>query len=361
MEVRLLDSKARYIEVLPRSEEDLWTLAMTLRQGDLIRTVVTRDVSGRDAKSKERRPIEVLLRVENVEFQPFTGALRIFGVIEEGPDRFGVKGKHQSAYIGLNQWVTLIRDGGWSQRIIEKLRASGPRGKAIILAVDYESYAVAVLTPVGLRVLYENPLSLGSKDDPRREANLEEAIDRIANELVEQASKESANVVVVAGPTTVKDEVASKVRLLARGMRVVEDTVSSGGVEGIYEVMRRQSVLEALNEMNSVRAESILDEFMKLVSTSPDLVAYTLPEVKLAAELGAVKSLVIIDSLLYSIDDSERETAQNIVEVVESRGGEVVVITRESPASDTVASMGGVIAILRYKVPRELRETQRSP
>ncbi|MFP3231448.1 MAG: pelota-like protein [Acidilobus sp.] len=361
MELRLLDSKGKAIEVLPRSEEDLWALALTLRRGDLVRTVVTRDVSGRDAKSKERKPIEVLLRVESVEFQPFTGSLRVFGLIEEGPDRFGVKGKHQSAYIGLNQRLTIIREEGWGQRPLERLRSSGPKGKALIVAIDYDSYALAILTPIGLRLLYENAVSLGSKDDPRRQANVEELINRVANEVISESSREGASVIVVAGPTTLKDEVSSKVRSLAPGLRIIEDTVSSGGAEGVYEVIRRQSVVEALGELSSVRAQGLLEEFMRLLSTDSETVAYTLDDVKRAADLGAVKSLVILDSLLYSIDDRERELSQEIVEEVEAKRGEVVVIGSESPASQTVASMGGAIAILRYRLPREVKEGQTEP
>lgn len=356
MEVRQLDSKGRAVELVPRSEEDLWTLAMAIRKGDLIRTVVMRDVSGKDAKSKERRPIEVLLRVESVEFQPFTGVLRVFGVIEEGPEKFGVKGKHQSAYLGLNQRVTLIRESGWDRKTIEKLMSSGPRGKAMIVAVDYDSYAMALLTPLGLKVLYEGNLSLGAKDDPRRQESLEKAINEIAEGAVKHAAEEGVAVIVIAGPVTLKDEVANKVKQMARSFNIITDSTSSGGLEGIYEVLRRQSVIDALKEISSVRAQEVMDEFMKLFSTDRDMVAYTLDDVLEASNYGAVKSMIILDELLYSINDDEREKAQRAVELAETRGGEVIIITSETPVSTTVSSFGGVVATLRFRLPREIKQ-----
>ena len=86
--MRIIDvsNKGRVVKVYIESEEDLWTLKILLRPGDLVEGLTTRDVAGRLGGEKERRPMIVKLRVENVEFQPFTGKLRIFGVVVEGPE-----------------------------------------------------------------------------------------------------------------------------------------------------------------------------------------------------------------------------------------------------------------------------------
>ncbi|MGC9210439.1 MAG: pelota family protein [Acidilobus sp.] len=350
MEVKVLDSKKRTIEVLPRSEEDLWTLALTLRKGDRLRLVVLRDVAGREAKEKQRRPIEVTLRLESVEFQPFSGALRVFGVIEEGPDRFGVKGRHQSAYIGLNEPIIMVREEGWSDRVLRKLIESGPRGRAIIASIDYDELAIGVLTSEGIRIVEDRGLSLGPKDDPSRERRLEEVISEAAQTVVRLASEQRASVVLSVGPGQLKEDLAAKVRGLAPSLTVITDSASSGGVEGIYEALRRDSTVKALREVESVEAQVILEEFLARVSRDPATVAYTVDDVLQAAEMGAVEKAVIIDEFLYSDDDEVREKFTKLVELVESKGGRVVIITRESPASQTVSNMGGVIALLRYRL-----------
>ena len=349
MELRVLDSKGRAIEVRPRSEEDLWALAMSLREGDRVRTVVLRDVSGRDAKEKQRRPIEVVIRVESVEFQPFTGSLRVFGVIEEGPDRFGVKGRHQSAYIGLNQAVVVEREGGWDERTLSRLRSSGPRGRAVVVSVDYDGYAVAELTSLGMRVASEVSASLGPKDDPRREERLREMVSEAASEAVRAASELGARVVLVVGPGQLKEEVAAAVRASAPSLRVLTDSTSSGGVEGVYEALRRQGVVEALREIDAVRAREVLDEFLRRLSSGADLVAYTLDEVLEAARAGAVQVAVVSSRYLYSPDDAEREKARQLVEEVESRRGEVIVVGEQYPEVEgQVSSFGGAVALLRF-------------
>ncbi|MGC9071318.1 MAG: pelota family protein [Acidilobus sp.] len=350
MEVKVLDSKRRVIEVLPRSEEDLWTLAVSLRSGDRLRLIVLRDVAERDAKEKQRRPIEVTLRLESVEFQPFSGALRVFGVIEEGPDRFGVRGRHQSAYIGLNQPILLIREEGWSERVLRKLEQSGPRGRAVIVAIDYEEVALGLLTPEGIKIIEDRGLSLGPKDDPSRERRLQEVLSEVSEQVVKLAGEEGAVAAVVVGPGQLKDYLASRIRSLAPSLHVIEDSTSSGGTEGILEALRRDSVVRALKEIDSVEAQRVLDEFLARVSRDPSTVAYTIDEALRAAELGAVDKAVVLDEYLYSGDDEVREKFARLVELVEAKGGKVIMITGESPASFTISNMGGVIALLRYRL-----------
>ena len=354
MEVKTLDSKRRAIEVLPRSEEDLWTLAMNLKRGDRLRLVVLRDVAGRDAKEKQRRPIEVTLRLESLEFQPFSGALRVFGVIEEGPDRFGVRGKHQSAYISLNQPVVLIRDEGWDERTMRKIVQSGPRGRAIMAAVEYDGAAVGVLTPEGLKVVLDKDLTIGPKDDPSREARLDEALAELTDVIVKLTAEEGATAVVLVGPGPLKEELAARVRSRLPSVRVVVDSTSGGGLEGLYEALRRDSVVAALREIETVEAQIVLDEFLRRVVKDPLTVAYTIDDVLEAAEMGAVETAVVVDEYLYSPDQETSEKFTSAVEEIERGGGRVIIITRESPAAAQVLGMGGIIALLRYRLERDL-------
>ena len=352
MEVKVLDSKRRAVEVLPRSEEDLWTLAMSLRKGDRLRLVVLRDVAGRDAKEKQRRPIEVTLRLESVEFQPFSGALRVFGVIEEGPDRFGVRGRHQSAYISLNQPVIMIREEGWDERTLRKIAQSGPKGRAVVASVDYDEAAVGVLTSEGLKVTLDRTLSIGPKDDPLREARIDEALAELTDAIINAAAEEGAKAIIVVGPGPLKEQLAERVRSRSPSLAVIVDSTSSGGLEGLYEALRRDSVVSALREIEAVEAQMVLDEFLRRVSRDPGTVAYTIDEVLEAAEMGAVDKAVFVDDYLYSPDIEVSQKFARAVEEVERRGGRAIMITRESPAAAQIIAMGGVIALLRYRLER---------
>ncbi|MFN4046604.1 MAG: pelota-like protein, partial [Acidilobaceae archaeon] len=145
MKILEVSSKSRVAKVLIESEEDLWTLKTILKPGDLIEAKTTRDVAGVPGGEKERRAIIVKLRVERLEFQPFTGKLRVSGVIVEGPEEYGVKGRHHTLTLTPGMTIVLERGEGWSVKALEAMEKSGPKGRVIIAAVDHEELALGIL------------------------------------------------------------------------------------------------------------------------------------------------------------------------------------------------------------------------
>ncbi|MFP3241485.1 pelota family protein [Caldisphaera sp.] len=340
------------IIVTPESEEDLWNLMLILRKGDYIYTRVLRDVSTKNSKSKERKPIDIKLRIENTEFQPLTGKLRIFGVIEEGPERFGVKGRHQSAYISLGQQIILEREEEWDEKTINKLKSSGPKGRGLIVAIDYDEYAISLITSLGVYNIESNSIYISGKDDPNRENEIDSLINDLANRIINYLSKEKANVLIIAGPGKLKDELSEKIKSMTN-IKIIIDNVSNGGIAGINEVLRRKSIIDVLKEFSSIKSQEILDEFMMYASEDRDMIAYTLNEVYNAAKLGAIDKVVILDKLIYSIDDNERLIAEKIIEYAEKTRAEVIIVTEDSIVYPMLSNFGGVIAILRYKIPKD--------
>ncbi len=347
MRVEVLDSKGRRIRVRPAGEEDLWALMVVLRPGDVVEGRTFRDVSVRGGR-KERRPIWVRLRVGGVEFQPFTGRLRVHGVIVDGPEEYGVKGRHHSMTIAPGQEVVLERESGWPRGALERLRRSGPGGRAVVAAVDYDEYAVALLSAHGYRVVAEGYSGLPGKDSPDREEALRRYVERVARLVVDAASREGVGVVVVVGPGDLKREVARRVTAAMKDVRVFVDDASMGGRAGVEEALRRPRVAEALREYSVVEAEAVIDEAMRLLARHPQMVATSLKAVREAAELGAVDKLAMVYDLLYSIDDEEREEAWRLLEAAERTRAKIVLVPQDSPAGERLRHLGGVIAVLRY-------------
>ena len=361
LQVEVLDSRGRRLRVRPESEEDLWRLRLVLRPGDVVVVRTVRDVvvgSGR----KEKVPMTLAIRVKTVEFQPFTGRLRIHGVIVEGPDEWGVKGKHHSATIAPGQQVVLEREGGWGRAELARLRSPGAKGTVVVAAVDYDEWGVAVAAPHGFEVVREEAASLPGKDDPEAR---EEAVRRLAAEaakaIVEAASRYSARAAVIVGPGPLKEEVAERVRAQAPGLRVMVDEASMGGRSGILEALRRGSVAEALGEYSVFRAEAIVEEFLRRFARKPDTVAYGPRDVMAAARLGAVEALAVNEEMLYSLDDEERRMIDEALLAAERSRAEVVIVPRGSPPAERIEKLGGAVALLRYPLPREaLEEAARS-
>jgi protein pelota len=350
LKIRVLDRRGWRLEIRPESEEDLWVLRNTLRPGDLVTGKTLRDVSIKGGEAR-RRPIVVTMRLKYADFQAFTGKLRLYGIIVEGPEEYGLKGKHHAMTVSPGQSIIVEREGGWDPRVLEKLKSSGPRGKAIVAAVDYDEYAVAVIAPHGYRVAFEASASLPGKDDPSRDQALERYVEKVARDVLDQASQERARVVVIAGPGPLKEMVAGKLKEMASSLHIYLDSTSMGGRAGIEEALRRPVVREALQEYSMVQAESWLEELMKVAARDPDRVAFGVERVREAARLGAVDKLIVIDELLYTIEDEVREAVDEALLEAERKRGLVLIVPADSPVGERLRLMGGIAALLRFPLP----------
>ena len=353
-----IDLKHGVVTVVPETSDDIWVLSLVVKPGDYVRAKTVRDVKfGERGSGRSRRVAMVLtIRVESVEFQPFSTRLRIRGVVVEGPERFGVKGKHHTITIDVGQEVTIVKEDGWPRPLLEKLREASRGVKAVIAAVDYDEYAIAVLQGQGLRIVLEHSLGLPGKDDPRRHEILHQELVTLAKKIVEVAEREGADIVVVAGPGFLKNQVAEMVKARAPKLRVYTENVSMGGVPGVNEVLRRGKVREILRELSTLDAEEFLEEFERLLAQKPEYVAYTLDQVEKAVEMGAVEELLVLDELLHSPDPEVRRRVDELLKKADSTRARIRFVSLESPPGIRLKHLGGIAAILRYPVNQEAYE-----
>ena len=358
MEILAEDPRRGAVKVKVEDDSDLWILHTIVSRGDLVTARTTREVkAGDERRSSSRRiPMTLTLKVEYTEFQPFTGRLRIHGVIVEGPERFGLKGSHHTLSIGLGSELTIQKEK-WSRAVLKKLR--GRRrlpGKVVVAAVDYDEAAVGVLYDYGLRIVYSRELRLPGKDSPDRGEILKRRLEEAARMIVEVASSTGSTLIIVAGPGFLKDELASMVRRESSGVRGV--TVkslpsSTGGERGVREVLRRDEIRSIIRELQVVEEQRVLGEFMRLLVKSPGMVAYGVEEVLRVARLGAVDKVMVLDEMLRSYDEGVRGAVEEILEHVDRYGGRVMIFSSHGEAGSELRGLGGVAAILRYKVQGE--------
>jgi len=344
MRIEVIDGKRGVLKVRVESEDDLWLLSLLISPGDLVKGVTTRDVSL--GYEKRRIPMVLTIEVKKVEFQPFTNRLRVHGIVVEGPDKFGVKGSHHTLNIDVGSEVTLFKKQ-WNPRILDELLRFVKPYKAILVAVDFDEYAIAILRGQGLKIVDEKTISI-----PFREEAFESAkkvvIASIANRVAEIARREGIEVIVVASPGTLKEEIAEKLKELMPSARIYVDTVANGGYAGIQEIIHRDVVERILRDNAVVEASRILEEFDKLVIKEPQRVAYGLNHVKIATMLGAVEKLVVTDEQLFSSINNDDIRA--ILSEAANRNAKIVIVPVDSPAGQRVKFLGGLIAILRYPV-----------
>ena len=344
----MLDWKRGVLRIRIDSEDDLWLLSMLISPGDLVKGLTVRDVSL--GYEKRKIPMVLTLRVQKTEFQPFTNKLRIHGIVVEGPDRFGVKGSHHTINVDVGHEITVFKSS-WSPQMLNELLKLVRPIKAVLVALDFDEYAIAVVQSQGMKIVDEKTISLPISDD-RLEHEKSRVVESLAKRIAEVCSREGIDIVVIGSPTALREELKSRLKELSPKLRIYTDTVANGGYAGIQELLRRDVVKRVLQDLSVEEAEKILDEFSALLVKNDKKVAYGIDHVEMAASMGAIEKLVVIDELLSTFDEHRLRIEKILRRVAESRG-KIVIVPASTPAGQRIKMLGGVIAILRYQIDLE--------
>jgi protein pelota len=353
LRVVLKDLRKGVVRVVPENTDDIWLLSMVIKPGDLVRAKTLREIRFGDRGSgrSSRVPMVLTVRVEAVEFQAFTTRLRVRGVVVEGPEKYGVQGKHHTLSIEPGREVDIIKPEGWPRALLEKLESTGVGAAALIVAVDYDEYAIAIVRGQGVKVVASGATGIPGKDDPHRDSKLAEAVAVIAKYAAEVVRREEPVIAVVAGPGGLKDLVAERLSREVRGVKILVDTVSMGGEAGVYEELRRGIMRRALREAAVIVAEELIEEFERRLARGEQTIAYTIPKVMEAVKAGAAEAILLTDSLLHSPDPKTRMQVEEILKLADATSAKVHFVPADTPAGYKLKGFGGIIALLRYTLP----------
>ena len=127
-------------------------------------------------------------------------------------------------------------------------------------------------------------------------------------------------------------------------------TCNNTGKNGINEVLKRDEVKKVLlldqtaKEINLV--ETLLFEIAK-----EHLATYGLQQTQDAAHTGAIKILLLTtDFIETQRENNKYQELESILNLVESNKGEIHIISAEHEGGKKLNGLGGIGAILRYKV-----------
>jgi len=86
------------------------------------------------------------------------------------------------------------------------------------------------------------------------------------------------------------------------------------------------------------------------VAKGDGLAAYGDKEVERAAQYGAIQNLLITDKKLREGTDEQRRWIDQLIHDSEKTRAAFNVVSTEHPAGDQLQHLGGIAAILRFKV-----------
>ncbi len=345
--------KKGYIKLIPENPDDLWILYNIIKPGDLVTAPTTREIKGDKGSSSRRIPMKLTIRVKTMEFQPFTERLRIRGIVVEGPDKFGVKGHYHTLNIEIGTPLTIYKDE-WSEYYLKRLReATTPRGRILLVALDYDEAVITLLGEQGVKTLYEETAHIPGKNEPQQyESSLKRYLEELTSRIAELIDKYDPGVVVVASPGGLAKEVYGMLKEKKPHVSIIVDHVSMGGSAGVKELLRRDSVRNALRDLSLVKASRILEEFRRRLIKEPDMIAYGIDEVLEAVQANAVDKLVVVEDHLRSYDEEYRRRIEELLDEAYKRRAEIVIVPSKTDVAEEANAFTGIIALLRYPFKR---------
>lgn len=349
MKIIFKDWKAGELKIQAENKDDLWVLSQIIEASDRVIGKSTRKVKlgGSDAKEAVvKRTVTLEIEVEKLEYN--AEMLRIQGIVREGPEDVP-KGSHHTVEVEENTIVKIIKKK-WLKYQIERIEESTKDKAAVLICImDRCESGFALLKPYGYEWLSEFEGDVCKKGfDEKKEPKFYE---ETAALLADYVKRYNAERIVVASPAFWKDELMKVLKKKNPDIakKVVLATCNETGKEGVNEVLKRPEIKTALLEQRVSKEINAVDELMKAISK--DNAAYGLKAVSEAAAAGAVSVLLVTDKLIEKAkEDGSFGKIDAIMKAVDNSKGEVVIVSSSHEGGKELDGLGGIGALLRYKL-----------
>ena len=340
------------VTLVPETVDDLWHLSHVLEPGDLVEGDTTRRIQRNDDQMRdtggEREHIHVTIEVADVEFARFANRLRVGGVIESC-SREDQLGLHHTLNVETHEEITIEKHLKPDQRdrLEEAAEATDAPDVAIVTVEEGEAY-IHTVQQYGTDeyATVTAPTGKGEYAQPRT---------RLFEELGSALQHVDAEAIILAGPGFTKrdaqDYFEEEFPDVAEKIATTVDT-SAAGDRGVHEVLKRGAVEEVQDQTRIARESELIDELTERMATGTKA-TYGIEETAEAAEFGAVETLLVLDDRLRQERQGEGDwgrDANEIIESVEQKGGDVVVFSSDFAPGEQLENLGGIAALLRYRL-----------
>jgi protein pelota len=289
----------------------------------------------------------VELVVDDVEFAKFANRLRVGGEIADC-SREDQLGFHHT--LNVEEHTELEVEKVWQtdqlERLQEAVEAAENPDVAVATVEEGEAYVHTVAQyGVEERASITKPTGKGEYARPREE---------LFDELGAVLERTDAEAVILAGPGFTKQDALDYVKdeypAVAEQVTTV-DTSAAGG-RGVHEVLKRGAVEQVQTETRIAEEADRIDELTERIAEGAKA-TYGIEQTMEAAEFGAVEELLILDERLRAerADEGDWDVdANELIQTVEQKGGDVTVFSGEFAPGQQLKNLGGVAALLRYRL-----------
>lgn len=333
------------------NNDDLWCLSQVIDEGDLIKGHTVRKIKLKDSEERGSEAIKktvfISIKVEKVEFHEYQNSLRVSGKVLEAPEDIP-KGSYHTFNVEQNSVITIIKEKWLKYQLARLKEAIEEPSNALICVFDREEAYFALLKKYKYELLLELKGNVQKKNDESKVTS--NFYSQIISHLKEYSDRYHLDTIILASPAFWKEYLLEELKDDSLRKKITLATCSSATINAIDEVIKRDEVKQILKKDRIAKETRLVEELFKEIAKD-NLAAYGFNEVEEAVNLGAVKTLLVADSIILKYrQENKYNTLEKVMKRAEETGAEVVIISSEHEAGKRLIGLGGVAALLRYKL-----------
>ena len=342
------------VKILPQDSDDLYYIYNTVSAGDFVESKTSRKMKD----TGERITMWMQIQVEEVEFHGFGESIRIRGRIQSASDENVSLGSYHAITIELFQELSIIKPAGWKDSELNRLRNAqmGESSPLVVVAMDDETALVTQVGSHASKILLELDPGIPRKghDPDAHQRETQQFFDELAIFLRRLREDGVAQYIVIGGPGFTKDNFYEYLKIHHRDL-IQDFTVvntDSSGRAGVREIVTSKIPDNFMAGQSARKQAELMSEVMERLGKDTGEIAYG-SDIRRAAEMGAVETLLILDNQLHQSVD-RRQEVEELISLVEQMGGKSVLMSasHDSSRKEMLEGFGGIIALLRYPLPK---------
>ncbi len=340
--MKILSLKEGIAKLRITAPVDLECLSKVIEPGDLVSGQSERKIKLGGEQERQRVSKKLVYLTIRVTKLTRETDLRVQGEVVSGPDEIPARSAH-TIEISPGKEVRLQKSE-WMDYQIEQLKICEKISSAaqiLVCVLDDEQANFAFLTPSGLKKAGKIELRLTKKQFTEKK---KDEIKKVAQEISDIAGQNKIKEVVIASPLFWKDEVQKALQQVNLNLskKSILANVSTGSSRAFNELLTNKSIERLIKENKAAKDAQLVDILLQEISKGSKIIVYGIDETAKAAEMGAVQDLLVHESLLNKTKD--------IIKTVEKHKGSVHIIEKQEEAGDKLKSLGGLAAILKYRL-----------
>ncbi|KAJ3074447.1 hypothetical protein HDU98_011230 [Podochytrium sp. JEL0797] len=356
-----------FVTLIAEEAEDMWhaynlVLAGDTLKGSTIRRVVTETVTGSTDKSSVRMTLTI--KVVSVEFDTQACVMRVNGrnVVE---NKYVKLGGYHTLDLELHKPFTITKEC-WDLIAFDRIQqacdvAARAEIAAILLEEGLATLCLVTASMTLVRGRIEVNVPRKRKGSSGHEKGMKRFFEQCYQAILKSVDFEVVKVLIVASPGFYKDQLLEYMKQQAIQTenkpflqflpKLLLIHCSSGQKHALGEALQDVGVQSRLEDTKFAVEVRALAKFFEMLSRDPDRAFYGFKHVEMAAEKGAIGTLLLSDDLFRSNDIATRKKYIALVEHIKSTGAAVMILSSLHTSGEQLKNLTGIAAILNFPLP----------